>query len=238
MAAREKRVNATPSLTATAKGLAMTAPNELTGQTFSGIEVLGRGPNNPKGNCRWRCQCPCGAEFLALGYSLKRGKTKSCGCRQSFVRHGMSHHSLYTVWAGLHQRCGNQNCAEYANYGGRGITVCEEWRDPVPFLAWAQDSGWRKGLHLDRIDNDGPYAPGNCRFVSHRTNCNNRRNTVFLEWQGQTWPLADLARKYGLRPSILHSRLYEVKMPLEMALTLPVDRQRVKKIMRQWRADL
>lgn len=213
----------------------MTAPNELTGQTFNDVEVLRRGPNCRKGNAQWVCRCLCGNEFLTHGYMLKNGKARSCGCRHWAVKHGLSRTRLYIVWAGLHQRCSNPKDAEFHNYGGRGIAVAPEWREAAPFLEWAKANGYGDGLELDRIDNDGPYSPANCRWTTRRKNCNNKRNTIFLEWDGRQWALADLARRYGIDPGVLHSRLFTVKMPLEMALSLPVDRQRVKAIMREYR---
>ncbi len=215
----------------------MTAANNLTGQIFFGIRVLGRGPNDRKSNAQWRCLCPCGAEFLAVAYTLRGGKIKSCGCRQSFIRHGMSRTRLYSVWAGLHQRCANPKSREYSNYGGRGIAVCDEWREPQSFLDWALATGYQGSLELDRIDNDGPYSPENCRWTTRRANCNNRRITKLIEWRGEPVPLADLARQHGLTPKMLWLRLYQVEMPLEMALTLPVDRQQNKAIMREWRKE-
>lgn len=95
---------------------------------------------------------------------------------------------LYWCWKAIKQRCLNPRCRAYRNYGGRGITVCDEWMDFEPFLAWALDAGWQKGLDLDRIDNDGNYTPSNCRFVTRRENVNNRRKTTLITVDGVTHP--------------------------------------------------
>ena len=95
---------------------------------------------------------------------------------------------LYWCWKAIKQRCLNPRCRAYRNYGGRGVTVCDEWMDFEPFLAWALDAGWRKGLDLDRIDNDGNYTPSNCRFVTRRENVNNRRKTTLITVDGVTHP--------------------------------------------------
>jgi hypothetical protein len=213
----------------------MTAANELTGQTISGIEILGRGPNDAKGNARWRCACSCGNEFLAAAYNLRNGKVRSCGCRFWATKHGMSRSALYGVWTGIHARCGNPKDTQYSNYGGRGIRVSDEWAEPIPFLDWARTNGYSPGLELDRIDNDGPYSPDNCRWTTRQANCNNRRITKYLEWGGKQVPLAELARQHGLDPSVLWSRLYSLNLPLDLALSFPADRQKMRVVLRQWR---
>lgn len=95
---------------------------------------------------------------------------------------------LYWCWKAIKQRCLNPRCRAYHNYGGRGITVCDDWHKFEPFLAWALDNGWHKGLDLDRIDNDGDYTPDNCRFVTRRENVNNRRRTVMITVDDVTHP--------------------------------------------------
>ena len=104
---------------------------------------------------------------------------------------------LYWCWKAIKQRCLNPRCRAYHNYGGRGITVCDEWCEFEPFLAWALAAGWHKGLDLDRIDNDGDYTPDNCRFVTRRENVNNRRRTVRITVNGITRPLTEWADAIG-----------------------------------------
>ena len=92
------------------------------------------------------------------------------------IKHGLAHHPVYGVWCHMRTRCYNKKNNRYDCYGGRGISVCEEWRDdPTLFLKWADENGYRKGLYMDRIDNDGNYEPDNCRFVDAKTNITNRR---------------------------------------------------------------
>jgi len=91
-------------------------------------------------------------------------------------KHGLRKHPLYSVWDGMTQRCTNQKTKAYKNYGGRGVVICDEWRGNFkPFYDWCLSNGWRKGLEIDRIDNDGNYEPSNCRFISHRLNNLNTR---------------------------------------------------------------
>jgi len=96
--------------------------------------------------------------------------------------------SLYWAWKSIKQRCNNQNCTAFKNYGARGIRVTDEWDRFEPFYRWAIESGYKPGLDIDRINNDGDYSPENCRWVSRRENVNNRRRTVFLTVNGETHP--------------------------------------------------
>ena len=95
---------------------------------------------------------------------------------------------IYWAWKSIKQRCKNPKCHAFKNYGARGITVCEEWEAFEPFCRWAIENGYRDGLEIDRIDNDGGYSPENCRWISRKQNLNNRRNTLLLTVGGVTKP--------------------------------------------------
>lgn len=156
---------------------------DLTGQRFGKLVVERRAPNNtPSGRPQWICQCDCGKTTIVSGHNLREGKTKSCGCAKKGVNtiHGFAKNGcrekLYSVWAGIHQRCDNPHNTAYHNYGGRGIVMCSQWRESYPcFREWAYQNGYEEGLQIDRINNDGNYEPSNCRFVSPTTNAQNRR---------------------------------------------------------------
>lgn len=128
------------------------------------------------------CKCECGNELPVLLGNLRNGHTKSCGCKKVKIitahqtTHGKRFHPLYIVWAGMKQRCTNSKSRLYKYYGGRGIQMCEEWIDDFEkFFHWAIAIGWRQGLEIDRINNDGNYEPENCRFVNRSVNNKNRR---------------------------------------------------------------
>lgn len=124
------------------------------------------------------CECECGRIVIARKVKLIGGITKSCGHRQ--VSNGATVNGkkspIYRVWEGLRTRCNNPKCDSYPYYGGRGISVCDEWQDGFAvFRDWAIKNGYQEGLQIDRIDNNGNYEPGNCRFVTRSVNMNNRR---------------------------------------------------------------
>ena len=123
----------------------------------------------------YRCQY-CGKEFEAMTKAIKSGHTKSCGCRNGGITHGLHNNKFYKTWNDMIRRCTNHKATGYKNYGGRGITVCEEWLDVVKFIEWCESTcPNEKGISLDRIDNDLGYSPENCRWVDKSTQAINRR---------------------------------------------------------------
>lgn len=120
-------------------------------------------------------KCGCGNVFVSQIESVKEGKTSSCGCYKKTAK-GLSSHTLYQTWASMKHRCLDSRTKGYDRYGGRGISVCHEWKEDFnAFYDWAISSGWNEGLQIDRIDNDGDSSPDNCRFVTRSENCRNRK---------------------------------------------------------------
>lgn len=147
----------------------------------------------------WVCKCECGNTKTIVGYALLNGDSKSCGCLKrevsgkASITHGLRRHPLYRVWANMKNRCYNTASERYLDWGGRGICVCDEWLEFSVFHAWGVSNGYKKGLTIERIDNDGNYCPSNCRWATLTEQANNKRNTLKVVYKGVLQPLAPLA---------------------------------------------
>ena len=173
----------------------------------------------------WNCVCDCGNITKVLRSNLRSGHTQSCGClrveraREDGTSHGHARSKGYHVWGQMIQRCHNPKDTAYKNYGARGITVCDRWRS---FENFYKDMGrCPEGLSIERINNDKGYEPGNCKWATQRDQCNNKKNTHWLEFNGVKKPLAEWARISGLHIETLRGRLKGQDWTIEEALTLP-----------------
>ena len=140
--------------------------------------------------------------------------------------HGLSYKPLFNILHCMHYRCENENHSQYKDYGGRGITVCKEWSmdNAETFISWAVDNGWKKGLEIDRIDNNKGYSPDNCRFVTRRENSRNRKSNHWVEINGEEMLLCDAIEKYSVCPrKIFESRYYFLKWSLAKSLWYPYE---------------
>lgn len=182
---------------------------DLIGKRFGKLTVLRRGENSRKNAVQWVCRCDCGRETLVTTNSLTSGNTKSCGCYRGHHRkHGAycggKVERLYRVWLNMKNRCGNPNAFGYAYYGGRGITVCEEWaNDYDAFRKWSLENGYDPNAKfgectIDRADNDKGYCPENCAWISMKKQCDNRRCTIFVTVNGERITASEASAKYGV----------------------------------------
>lgn len=197
---------------------------DLRNQRFGKLLVIARAPNRERGNDRsdvcWECLCDCGKPCVVSAYHLLRGNWNSCGCQRGVV-HGHARRgnkrTEYIIWCSMHKRCFNPNCPSYPRYGGRGITVCDEWSSFACFLS---DMGSRPEGHcLDRIDNDKGYSKDNCRWASYQLSGENKRSTRYLTFRGETKSIAGWSRVLGIDHAALRHRLKN--WTIEEALTIP-----------------
>lgn len=174
----------------------------------------------------WLCKCDCGKEKIIAQNNLRTGQVKSCGCHRentkSNLRHGEVKSLLYMVFIEMKSRCLNSNHKFYHYYGGRGISICEEWQEKMPkgyynFREWALSNNYHDGLTLDRKNNDMGYSPENCHWVSMKEQNRNRRNTKMVEFHGSLVPLGKLCEDFGLHHKTVDRRL-RVGWDLELAM--------------------
>ncbi len=184
---------------------------DLTGARYGALVVLGQEPTIYPGVTRWRVRCDCSVIKVVTGAALRGGATKTCGAHPSQLRHGHSTSTVigptreYQSWTAMLARCRNPRAAHYAKYGGRGITVCQRWHTFEHFLL---DMGPRPpSTTIDRINNDGNYEPGNCRWADGRQQSRNRSTAKTVTLRGETMPLAECAERYALSRHLLWGRL-------------------------------
>lgn len=190
----------------------MSRVKDLTDQYFGRLHVIERAENSKDGRARWLCECECNNRKIILGKHLVSGKIQSCGClqKESITKHGMCGTRIYSIYRGMKDRCYNQNMSEYPNYGGRGITICDEWlNDPSAFFKWSLDNGYSDDLTIDRKDNDGNYCPENCQWSTFVEQQNNKSNNTYLTKDGETHTVAEWSRILGINPSTISTRLFK-----------------------------
>lgn len=202
----------------------MRQAKDYTGQKFGAWTILARG-NRPK---MWLAECQCGNICHVNIDNLKAGRSKNCQkcrgekSRQRQETHGLSKTRLYYVWLSMRNRCYRPQTNGYERYGGRGITVCKEWREHFePFAEWAITNGYRQGLQIDRVDNNGNYEPQNCRWVTHRENLNNTSRTFHLQYKGRSYTAQEAAEAFNISAALLRERIHR-GWSVEEAITTPV----------------
>lgn len=189
----------------------------MIGQVFGRLTVFKQATSAKSGNIRWFCICDCGSETITYGSHLRNGNTKSCGCLEkevkgkTAIKHGMSGTRLYNIWSWMKRRCNDTKTKSYPDYGGRGITYCNEWEKFEPFRDWAMESGYTDALTIDRINVNGNYEPSNCRWADKKTQANNTRDNVHVTIDGITKTIPGWANECGVSVGTLWWRYYNGK---------------------------
>lgn len=203
----------------------MTKLVDLTGKKFGRLTVIKRAENGKNGHTYWLCKCICGNKTTVRSDHLKNGLIRSCGCLEDENRktmgttHGLTNTRLHNIWGHIIQRCTNPKCINYHRYGGRNITICDEWKnDFMTFYKWAMDNGYQKILTIDRIDNNKGYFPENCRWTTYKTQANNRRNNHLITYNGKTQTIAQWSREFNISANRIADRLKH-GWSIEKALT-------------------
>lgn len=195
---------------------------DLKGVRFAHLVVTERAGADKHGHVMWLCQCDCGKQKVVKGHKLLSGDYKSCGCMHYKYGHGQSDTRLYHIWRTMKARCVASNSHKYHAYGGRGITICEEWLNSFEsFYDWAMANGYRDDLTIDRIDNDGNYCPENCRWATPAEQANNTRKNRLLTHNGETHTVAEWAKIVGITKAALYHRLSR-GWSVKEALTTPM----------------
>lgn len=216
----------------------MTKMRDYTGERYGKLTVLEYVGTKRYRNGRatqWLCQCDCGNKTVVGSVSLKTGNTVSCGCHRRELSskrmiernktHGITIGSeedkrLYRLWAAIKRRCYYEKCVGYHNYGGRGVRMCDEWKnEAAKFVEWCKSHGYKKGLEIDRINNNGNYEPNNCQFISKVENEKKKRNTIWLTIDGISKVCADWNRLMEKPENYYIQRIYR-KMGEEYAINV------------------
>ena len=201
---------------------------DMTGKRYGMLTVIRYAGHNKNGNRVWECKCDCGTIKMIEGSPLRKGITVSCGCyhkrdiTERETIHGMSDTRLHNIWNHMKQRCSNKNNTAYKYYGGRGITVCNEWsNDFMSFYSWAMQNGYTEELTIDRIDTNKGYDPSNCRWVSRKVQMNNRNAVHKFTINGETKSIAEWCRIYNVPHERVRRRVMNEGWDIVTALTTP-----------------
>lgn len=212
---------------------------DLTGQRFGSLTVIARGENTKSGKATWVCVCDCGKqkEKSVTAYDLTSGKVRSCGCLY-FVSnkgrrktHGKTSTRLHQIWCSMRQRCNYPYSKAYRIYGGKGVTVCNEWNDFQTFYDWAMANGYRDDLTLDRIDGNGNYCPSNCRWATMKEQQNNRLNNIRFSVGGVERTLTEWSEASGIPRATLEWRVKHHWAENELFMPVNLSNAKIRKEM-------
>jgi len=186
---------------------------DLTGMTYGRLTVVGYSHTNKSGKTFWKCKCECGKETVTSSDKLRRGVTRSCGCLRKELygkaqtTHGMTKTKLYVIWSNMRSRCMYRKNSMYHNYGGRGISLCEDWKNFDSFRKWAEKNGYKEGLSIERIDVNGNYEPKNCTWIPKSKQLLNQRRSHLVTAFGKTQTIKEWSDESGIKYDTIERRL-------------------------------
>lgn len=200
---------------------------DLTGKRYGELVVVKRSENTSKGLATWECKCDCGKTTIVRGSSLRNSTVKSCGCRRFRIKptlqHGMSHTKLYYVWNNIKRRCYEKTNPAYKNYGGRGIKMCDSWKNSFEsFGEWALNNGYSDSLTIERVDVNGNYCPENCTWIPRNKQQNNRTSCLFYTYNGETKNLMEWCNYFNMPYMTVYTRLFRWNWDFERAISEPI----------------
>lgn len=208
--------------------------DDLKGKKFNNLYVVERADSDKSGKARWKCLCDCGNYTVVTGSNLKTNSVKSCGClihRKSWNHYiEKSSKRLYSIWCGMKGRCNNPNHPAYKNYGGRGISICKEWKDFRNFEKWSLDNEYFDNASIERKDVNENYSPQNCCWIPLAEQAKNRRSSYEIIHNGRKLNLTEYCKELNLDYKRVHSRIYKLGWDFEKAVsTEPMISKRNKK---------
>jgi len=182
---------------------------------------------------RWKCLCDCGNITVVNGSMLRNHKIRSCGCLKDeltskrFTKHGLTHTLLYDVWIKIKSRCCNIRDKDFHNYGGRNITIFNDWQhDFLSFYNWSITNGYKEGLTIERINVNGNYEPDNCTWIINAEQALNKRNTHNYTYKGETKGIRYFSEKYNVNYYALKARLLNYKWNIKDAIETKIVKGR------------
>ena len=201
----------------------------LLGQRFGKLVVIKYAGKEERGRSLWLCQCDCGNQKVVKARHLLHNDAKSCGCSQHQKPRTTTEDDrrLGDTLQNMKARCNNPNNIHYKNYGGRGITVCEEWQHVDKFREWAYNNGYKPGLTIDRIDVNGNYEPSNCRWITMQEQQFNKTDSHLITYKGETKCLAEWENQLGIDHRTILARLNN-GWTVEQALFTPINNHLTK----------
>lgn len=210
---------------------------DIVGKKFNSLTIIEKVGKTKEKRYLFKCRCDCGTEKILEGRVVKSGKIMSCGNHniekviEANTTHGLSKERIYKIHSKMKKRCFNPNDKNFKDYGGRGITVCEEWAKEDGFLnfyKWSMQNNYQDILSIDRIDVNGNYEPSNCRWATDKMQQLNKRNTVTHTYNGVSKPLVTWCEELGLNYDSVWKRLYKYDYDFEKAITYKTERVKLK----------